>query len=406
MRRLCLSLAVQSGFVAAGGVLVAAPIDEQAKEQPKPVPLEDVMVPIPGYSPPVTDNGCSVRRGPTLATASRRSIPFWELISDHVGRYAVEVIVSKGDPRAAYAKAIAGLDPDTRTLTTLYALWDGLGRDGLHTFFYMRGGTIAYEVRDALKAAGLTHEFEIFSRAMALFGPDYPVDDQKRETYFEYSKGNGELNAFDNRLLALAKSFPDKPALARAIEAFVITRPALWTTIEARRKTLGSARRLQILTSLLLGEYPPDVPDERVGEALGKFTPEERTLMALDIFNSEFEDGGVHQFFFNSTGAFAPEIYDAFIAAGMKRQADILKRGMDMFRAPFPRTRETRSNAYIGRKDDEGFETGLSDLTDDFYALDGGADVTHIGGSTQISGGPGIRDGMLRFAIEHKMLPC
>ena len=36
--------------------------------------------------------------------------------------------------------SLAPLDADTRTLVLLDVLHDGLGRDGLHTFFFMRTG--------------------------------------------------------------------------------------------------------------------------------------------------------------------------------------------------------------------------------------------------------------------------
>jgi hypothetical protein len=121
------------------------------------------------------------------------------------------------------------------------------------------------------------------------------------------------------------------------------------------------------------------------------------------MFNSEFENGGIHQFFFNSSGAYAPEVYEALKTVGLTRQAALFKRGMDMFRTPFPRNRQTRASSYIGRKDDEGFESELSELTDESYD---GEVVTHLGGSTQINGGPGIRGGMERWAVQHNLLPC
>jgi len=48
----------------------------------------------------------------------------------------------------------------------LDVLRNGLGRDGLHTFFYMKGGALAPQIRDALKAAGLQREHQLFVDAM------------------------------------------------------------------------------------------------------------------------------------------------------------------------------------------------------------------------------------------------
>lgn len=396
-----------AAILAATQLVLAAPREDESERQPpKEVPLLERMVPIPGYSPPVGDNGCRLRNSPTQAQEGGRSIPFWELISDHVARHSLAITLAKDDPRAAFANELAPLDSETRTLASLFALWNGFGRDGLHTFFFLRGGTVAHEVRNGLEQAGLTREHGIFKEAMALFGSQYPVDEKVREQYFGYAKPGGHLNAFDRKLLALAKTFPSREALATSIETFVARQPALWQRIEARRQRLGAQRRLGILNGLLWAEAPRDVPDAQAAQTFAKFKPEERVLMALDVFNAEFENGGVHQFFFNSSGAYAPEVNEALLAAGLTRQAAIFKRGMDMFLAPYARDRQQRASSYIGRKDHQGFESGLSDLTDDFYAIDGGPDVSHLGGSTQITGGPGIRDGMQRFAVQHRLLPC
>jgi hypothetical protein len=68
-------------------------------------------------------------------------------------------------------------------------LWYDLGRDGLHSFFYVgNSGSMAPQIRDALRDAGLPREFEIFRRAMALFGKDYPVVSEQREKFFGWSQ--------------------------------------------------------------------------------------------------------------------------------------------------------------------------------------------------------------------------
>jgi len=48
----------------------------------------------------------------------------------------------------------------------------------------------------------------------------------------------------------------------------------------------------------------------------------------------------------------------------------------------------------------------LSDLTDDFYALNGGLSFHGIRGSMVVEGGPGIDFAMLSYARQHKLLPC
>lgn len=405
LRALPACLALLGVWLAAGGVC-AAPADPAPEPKTGEMPASESLVALPSHSPRVEDNGCLLLANPTDKPTTPYFVPLFELAAYRVGRYAVQIIIADGDKRQAFLDAIRPLDQDTRTLATLYLLWQSLGRDGLHTFFYMGGGAIAPEVRDALKAAGLDREHGLFTSAMALFGPNYPIDNAVRAASFGYSRGRAELDPFDYRLLAIAHEFPSRTELATRIETFVASRPELWRSIEATRRTVGNQRRVTILLEQLWHHIPGDISDEGVHGALIKLPETERNLIAMDAFNLEFENGGIHQFFFNSTGAFAPDVYTAMLALGLTQQAQLLKRGMDLFATPYPRNRAARIASYHGGRDVEGFESELSDLTEAFYAIGGGLNVTHLGGDTQISGGPGIRDALARYAAEHKLLPC
>lgn len=384
----------------------AAPEDPGAPEKKKDIPLLQQQVPIPSYSPPVLDNGCPVRTDPSQKLAGPYTIPFFSLISNAVGRYAVRLTIADGDPRAQFNDVIKDLDPDTRTLATLYALWDSLGRDGLHTYFYLRGGDVANEVRDALKSAGLESEHELFASAMALFGAQYPDDEKKRAAHFGYARGQGELDAFDLKLMAIAAKFPSRDGFASQIESYVAARPELWRRIEASRKKVGANRRVDLLMEQLWKRLPSDASSSAIHDQLAKLPEAERNLMVINNFNEEFENGGIHQFFFNSSGDTAPDVYQAMVALGLERQARLMQQAMALFSAPYPTDRTLRASSYIGKRDLEGFETELADITDDFYTIEGGPQVTHLGGSTQINGGPGIRDALVRYAQAHKLMPC
>ena len=126
----------------------------------------------------------------------------------------------------------------------------------------------------------------------------------------------------------------------------------------------------------------------------------------MEIFNSEFENGGVHQFFYNSSGSVAPEVHAAFIELGLDRQAALFKRALDMFGANYPRDMGKRRDKYFSHEGWSAFDKQLSDLTDDFYALDGGPTVVRLGGNTANEGGPGIWSAMGTYARAKKMLPC
>ncbi len=74
-----------------------------------------------------------------------------------------------------------------------------------------------------------------------------------------------------------------------------------------------------------------------------------------------------------------------------------------MFGSPYyPRHRARRDAHFHNHEGWNDWDARLSALTDDFYALDGGPAVYHLGGDMTIDGGPGIRHGMLGLRPPHE----
>lgn len=336
--------------------------------------------------------------------ADIQHVPFASLISHAVGRYSVRG--SLDDP-AKFNASLSTLDADMRTLVMLDVLRDGLGRDGLHTLFFLSSGQHAPAIRDALKAAGLAREHDLFAQAMALFGPTYPAENKVRERNFGYASLDQPLNAFDHQMMDISRAFGSRTAFTDTMIAYVDRTPALWHPIEAQRAQLGEMERLRYLNEALMNRIDIwEKPDAQVERRLAALPVEQRTLFAVAIFNAEFENGGVHQFFYNSSGAVAPEVHTALLELDLDRQAAIFKRALDMFGAKFPRDMSRRRDKYFSHEGWSAFDKLLSDLTDDFYALDGGPTVVRLGGNTAIEGGPGIWSAMATYARAKKMLPC
>lgn len=398
----CVLLAVTSVSRAAPEEDPAASSKKQSSD-PK-----DIQVLIPSFSKDVSDNGCRVRASPHESVAGAdidlQHVPFTELISETVGRYSVRSIL---DPPATFMASLAPLDADMRTLVLLDVLRDGLGRDGLHTFFFMRAAQHAPAIRDALAAAGMNREHELFVKALELFGPDYPVDNEARAKRFSYSSLDTPLNDFDVKMLEIARSFGSRDTLAKAMVAYVERIPPLWEKIEAKRAQLGEIARLRYLNqALVLRNNLWDKTDAEVVQALASLPTEQRTLLVMDIFNAEFSNGGVHQFFVNSSGAVAPEVYDAFRELGLERQALIYKRALDMFPGTYPRDMQKRRDKYFAGEWGP-WDERLQKLTDEFYALDGGPTLVRVGDkAAAVEGGPGIWPAMAAYARVKKMLPC
>jgi len=311
--------------------VLAAPRDGTEPEPQKaPKSVLDLPVPIP-HEPDAANNGCRLRQSPAEPeTGALNEVPFWSLLQDIHITYASKLIIGGREDLLA---AVAPLDEDARTLALLYVLWDKLGRDdALHTFFFLDEQTIAPLMRDTLQKAGMRREYDVFSRAMALFGKDYPPDHEQRHKLFGWSQPHTQidavtsrpapLNAFDHSLLALESEFGTKAMFRKAVVAYVEARPELWHRIEAKRVHLNDDSRMTTLTNLLRGRVGNLWrPYAEVEGRLATLSKQQRALAVMAAFNDQFRNGGVHQFFYNSEGMLAPDVHEAMIELGMTEQA-------------------------------------------------------------------------------------
>ena len=89
-----------------------------------------------------------------------------------------------------------------------------------------------------------------------------------------------------------------------------------------------------------------------------------RHLLTAHWCQSEVRNGGLHQFFSNSTGVLAPEALAAFRAIGLTEWAAILAEAMQFFSEPYPREQADRREQLAGRSGERREEW------DPFFALD------------------------------------
>jgi hypothetical protein len=410
MRRLSATAFLCVALSAGGADLVHAATGEgdDASKKSKRGELLDTRVPIPSYSKDVKDNGCHVRASPQEVfvgpDVDLQHIRFEDLIGEVVGRYSVRAII---DPPAAFVSSLDDLDPETRTLAKLDVLRNGLGRDGLHTFFYMSSGALAPFIRDALQDAGMIREHALFADAMGLFGATYPVEEEERAKRYSYSSLDTPMNDFDRSMLDLSAKFGTRKTLGNAMVAYVERTPTLWHRVEDERAKLGEVGRLRYLLDAIAQRARTwEAADANIGKKLAELPLEQRTLLAMHVFNAEFSNGGVHQFFLNSSGALAPDVYDAFVELGMERQAAIYKRGLDMFGAKYVRDTERRRARFFDHGDWNDWDKRLSALTDEFYAINGGVTVVQLNAGGGVAGGPGLWPAMAVYARNKKLLPC
>lgn len=70
--------------------------------------------------------------------------------------------------------------------------------------------------------------------------------------------------------------------------------------------------------------------------------PHERIIYITQTLEQEVNNGGFSQFFYNSTGDFANELADAFIAIGADKTAAICQKALSAFRGAVPTNRAQR----------------------------------------------------------------
>jgi hypothetical protein len=101
--------------------------------------------------------------------------------------------------------------------------------------------------------------------------------------------------------------------------------------------------------------------------------------LALDLYaghwcQSEVNNGGLYQFFFNTTGLLAPEAANGFRVVGLLEWSAIVSEAMRFFGAPYPRERSTRLELLpeSGGRDRQSWDPFAS-LDQRFYECSDGA---------------------------------
>ena len=98
----------------------------------------------------------------------------------------------------------------------------------------------------------------------------------------------------------------------------------------------------------------------RIGEIIGKKIPVkdnfsnlnecEKTFIYIDILEDNVTNGGFIQFFFNSSGQFAHEIFQAYLAIKAETTLDILTKAIHLFpEMPVPKDSRIRQQILMGK---------------------------------------------------------
>ncbi|SDS44403.1 protein of unknown function [Formosa sp. Hel1_31_208] len=111
---------------------------------------------------------------------------------------------------------------------------------------------------------------------------------------------------------------------------------------------------------------------------LGSFealSPPEQTFIYIDIFESELLNGGLFDFFYNTSGAYAHQVLEAYQAIGAYDSVNIVAQAIHCFpELPIPKDIFKR-RSYMANLDDtiktqwENLEVSFLDSKEDIVAL-------------------------------------
>ena len=252
--------------------------------------------------------------------------------------------------------------------------------EGLHGYFSAPAGTLAPQLLVALQEAGFSDRAKIVAEAIAAFGPNYPVDDKVRSDFFAQSflriqEGivpdlSKSPTAVDNRLRELGTKLANKTAFRAEVEAYVAREPVIAAALKHARATLTDEQRLSYLQDQLLPGPSGFGDATEIKAQIETMPPSYRTAYVLIILMGEVFNGGMHQFFFNSSGAFAEYVPQALREVGKDDAAAIVDTAIAMFPKPYPVSTEERRSVSFQHEWNE-WDDKLNSFSD---AIDG-ADI-------------------------------
>jgi hypothetical protein len=267
-----------------------------------------------------------------------------------------DAIQARGDAR--YFAFIQTLPAAERLLHLLATLLEQHTDDALHTFFYL-SHTPATEVLGALKEAKLLEHAILFERAMALFGPIYPETMAQRKPHFAWSRPGrridehttipNELNDFDRAMMAISQQFGVQTKYRTALETFIEGDEASRNILAATRANLSDDQRIDTIFRRDIVQINLQASPDSVDRELANFPEPYGAMLVLWIFQAEMLNGSIHQFFFNSSGVLAPLVVKAMLEAGLPKHAEVVERGIAMFKAPYERRTPERRKQHFAQ---------------------------------------------------------
>lgn len=102
------------------------------------------------------------------------------------------------------------------------------------------------------------------------------------------------------------------------------------------------------------------------GDDMDKLSLQERVFFITQRIEAEVNNGGFSQYFYNSSGNFANELFDSFIAIGAEKTAQICKRAVEIFGCKIPTDRAKR-DVFLDQRFTDDINAVLNECDNMFY---------------------------------------
>ncbi|MGL4311844.1 MAG: DMP19 family protein [Paracoccaceae bacterium] len=244
----------------------------------------------------------------------------------------------------AVVDALAGMgavEADARLLALLS--YDSEGKSAAVNMTVLSPSALMDDYIALLDRRGLPDHAAALRKAKALF-PVWGDDPDLR--YRQWSDGAGNIvsASIDAGLNAANAAFlVATPDVMDAAVALAATDPAYLARLETLRAEAADDQRLSYLMRLIWSCVQREwwTPSE-ADIALADLPRVQRDLLLADYLMAEVFNGGVHQYFTNSSGTLAPETADVLERMDLHEHGRALRQAMALYGADYPRDTDAR----------------------------------------------------------------
>ena len=148
--------------------------------------------------------------------------------------------------------------------------------------------------------------------------------------------------------------------IERGILTYVDRNRDVGAWLDGKRRALSDEDRVSALLTML-----ERIPEFYLAREHDAWPPSYRALIIAEVFEGELSNGGIEQFFSNSSGDEAEATVAALRTVGLLDQASVAAKAIALFPKPYPSERGKRLKMLIGPTEATPLDRALDALTAD-----------------------------------------